>query len=180
LQVCASPAIAVGYQRSYRSSLDAFLTIFLAHGLRSGLWRVGRANVLRLSLGSAVQMRAYVQTKRVLSSGRPVEEWQRLTHNVCAALCSSVAAAPTVAALDIIKTRLYLQLVEVRGRGMYYSGVWDCVRQIYRAEGLPGYTKGLFVAFCYSSVNSFITLLSWDEFKRWGSHSFQQDGYAIE
>ncbi|EEC17859.1 carrier protein, putative [Ixodes scapularis] len=113
-EVRASPAIALGYQRSYQNSLDAFRTIFLAHGLRRGLWCAGGANVLRLSLGSAVQMSAYVQMKRVLSSGRPVEEWQRLTHNVC----SSVAAAPVVAALDIIKIRLYLQPVDVRGRGM--------------------------------------------------------------
>ncbi|KAG0412985.1 hypothetical protein HPB47_009867 [Ixodes persulcatus] len=152
----------------------------LAHGLRRGFWRAGRDNVLRFSLGSAVQMGAYTPRRSASRrSGRPVKEWQRLTHNVCAALCSSVAAAPVVAVLDI-KTRLYLQPVDLRGRVMYYSGAWDCVRQIYRAQGLPGYTKGLFVAFCYSSINSFITLLSWDEFKRWGSHSFQQEGYAIE
>ncbi|XP_065300439.1 solute carrier family 25 member 35-like isoform X2 [Dermacentor albipictus] len=61
LQARASPQIAVGYQHHYPSSFEAFRTIYRTHGLRRGLWRSAQANVLRLSIGSAIQMGAYVQ-----------------------------------------------------------------------------------------------------------------------
>lgn len=61
LQTRASAQIAVGYQHHYRSSLEAALTIYREHGLRRGLWRAAQANVLRLALGSVIQMGAFVQ-----------------------------------------------------------------------------------------------------------------------
>lgn len=155
--------------------------IYQDHGLRRGLWRAAQANILRLSLGSAAQMAAFVQMRRIMGTVSGSEdEWEHLSSSVIAATGSSIAAAPVVAALDIIKTRLYLQPVNKQGRGVYYSSILDCVRKINRTEGVMGYTKGMSIAFSYSFLNSSITLLSWEELKRFGSHSFERIPFTVE
>ncbi|KAK8769796.1 solute carrier family 25 member 35-like [Amblyomma americanum] len=164
LQTRASAQIAVGYQHHYRSSFEAVRIIYRAHGLRRGLWRAAQANVLRLSIGSGIQMGAYVQAKRKLSQYTG-DDMHHLVTSVAAAVYSSIAAAPAVATLDTIKTRMYLQPVDRRGRGIYYAGVLDCVRKIYTMEGVAGYSRGILIAFFYSITNSTITLLSWNELK---------------
>ncbi|KAH8033251.1 hypothetical protein HPB51_008650 [Rhipicephalus microplus] len=179
LQTRASPQIAVGYQHHYRSSLEAFRKIYRAHGLRRGLWRAAQANVLRLSIASAIQMGAYVQAKRKLSqfdANRP----HHFINSMAAAVYSSIAAAPAVSTLDMIKTRMYLQPVDRRGRGIYYASVLDCVRKIYMLEGIMGYSRGLLIAFLYSILNSSITLLSWDELKRLRLESREHRELVVE
>ncbi|KAH9377243.1 hypothetical protein HPB48_006952 [Haemaphysalis longicornis] len=173
LQTRASAQIAVGYQHHYRSSLEAARTIYHEHGLRRGLWRAAQANVLRLALGSAIQMGAFVQAKRHLSLYEK-DQLHHLLASLIAAMLSSVAAAPAVATLDMIKTRLYLQPVDRHGRGIYYAGVLDCVRKIYVMEGVAGYSRGMLIAFLYSITNSSITLLSWEELRRLRLESREQ------
>ncbi|XP_037510283.1 solute carrier family 25 member 35 [Rhipicephalus sanguineus] len=179
LQTRASPQIAVGYQHHYRSSIEAFRTIYRAHGLRRGLWRAAQANVLRLSIASAIQMGAYVQAKRKLSHFDANGPHHVIT-STAAAVYSSIAAAPAVSTLDMIKTRMYLQPVDRRGRGIYYASVLDCIRKIYMLEGLAGYSRGLLIAFLYSILNSSITLLSWDELKRLRSESREHHELVVE
>ncbi|KAH6945158.1 hypothetical protein HPB50_007442 [Hyalomma asiaticum] len=179
LQTRASPEIAVGYQHHYRSSFEAFRIIYRAHGLRRGLWRAAQANVLRLSIGSAIQMGAYVQAKRELSYF-DANGLHHFITSMAAAVYSSIAAAPAVSTLDMIKTRMYLQPVDRRGRGIYYASVLDCVHKIYMMEGIAGYSRGMLIAFLYSIVNSSITLLSWDEIKRMRIESREYRELVIE
>ncbi|XP_049515941.1 solute carrier family 25 member 34-like [Dermacentor silvarum] len=218
LQTRASPQIAVGYQHHYPSSLEAFRTIYRTHGLRRGLWRSAQANVLRLSIGSAIQMGAYVQPSPLptdvfksschcLDAGTAGtcnltlqspdgsqtkgQAKRKLSHfdangfhhfitSMAAAVYSSIAAAPAVSMLDMIKTRMYLQPVDRRGRGIYYASVLDCIRKIYMMEGAAGYSRGMLVAFFYSIVNSSITLLSWDELKRLRVESREHHELVVE
>nr|XP_050050607.1 solute carrier family 25 member 35-like [Dermacentor andersoni] len=179
LQARASPQIAVGYQHHYPSSFEAFRTIYRTHGLRRGLWRSAQANVLRLSIGSAIQMGAYVQAKRQLSQ-LDASGLHHFITSMAAAVYSSIAAAPAVSMLDMIKTRMYLQPVDRRGRGIYYAGVLDCIRKIYMMEGVAGYSRGMLIAFFYSIVNSSITLLSWGELKRLRIESREHREFVVE
>ncbi|XP_037559822.1 solute carrier family 25 member 34-like [Dermacentor silvarum] len=189
LQTRASPQIAVGYQHHYPSSLEAFRTIYRTHGLRRGLWRSAQANVLGFpsappsrwapTCRSPDGSQAKGQAKRKLSHF-DANGFHHFITSMAAAVYSSIAAAPAVSMLDMIKTRMYLQPVDRRGRGIYYASVLDCIRKIYMMEGAAGYSRGMLVAFFYSIVNSSITLLSWDELKRLRVESREHHELVVE
>lgn len=48
-----------------------------------------------------------------------------------------------VAPIWLIKTRLQLQTNEMKRQGLAYSGSLDCIRRVYKEEGLRGFYKGL-------------------------------------
>src|SRR3989338_2500442 len=45
--------------------------------------------------------------------------------------------------LDTIKVRLQTQPIDKSGRGLVYRGVIDCVKKVWRHEGLLGFFKGM-------------------------------------
>jgi hypothetical protein len=54
-------------------------------------------------------------------------------------MMSTTAVAP----IWLIKTRLQLQTNEMKRQGLAYKGSLDCIRRVYREEGLRGFYKGL-------------------------------------
>ncbi|XP_064457080.1 solute carrier family 25 member 35-like [Ornithodoros turicata] len=170
LQIRSSPVIAVGHQHGYTNTLGCLSGVYHSHGLRRGLWRAATGNIIRVAMGSGVQMASFVQFKRMATSTGS-EGTDELFAVVVASLASSAASAPFSSALDMIKTRMYLQPVDRRGRGIYYSGFIDCILKVYRNDGLRSYMRGWSVAFTYTLFNSLITLISWEELKRFGSHA---------
>ncbi|XP_064458833.1 solute carrier family 25 member 35-like [Ornithodoros turicata] len=169
LQIRSSPAIAVGHQHGLKTSWQVFTVMYSLYGIRRGIWRAATSNVLRLSIGSAVQMAAMIKYKAVfrVPNGDARDE---LITVVTASVASSATSAPVISALDMIKSRMYLQPVDNRGRGVYYDGILNCARKIYSLDGMLGFLRGWNVAFTYTLLYSSITLVSWEEMKKLRKH----------
>lgn len=80
---------------------------------------------------------------------------------------STTAVAP----LWLVKTRLQLQTNEMRRQGMGYKGSLDCIKRVFREEGIRGFYKGL--------AASYLGTLTPDIGYLQGSHSVSRHNWFI-
>lgn len=161
----ASAKIAVGYQHGYTSARSAFLEIYRKQGIKHGLWRATTSNMLRISAASAIQLSTFIGMKTLLNTATEWKERYFFINTVLAALMSGLLCAPVIAAVDVLRARMYAQPSGPKGEGLYYKSLWDCIRKIKKTEGMRGFAKGAGGAFLYTLMTSSITLVSWDELK---------------
>ncbi|TFJ86196.1 hypothetical protein NSK_002404 [Nannochloropsis salina CCMP1776] len=163
LQSRALRAIAVGHQHEHTSTFQALRKIYGEQGLR-GLWRGVEGAVPRLTLGSALQLSTFSYMKEaVRRSGHVEEPWVP----VVASLLSSVNIIIFMEPLDVVRTRLYNQPTDARGRGLYYRGFWDCFRKVIQTEGfLHGMYKGAGAAYFRMAPQAIMGLSFWDSIRR--------------
>lgn len=85
---------------------------------------------------SAIKFMAYEQIKLLMGKdGQALPPWQKL---ISGSLAGFIAQS-TIYPMEVLKTRLAL-----RKTGQY-SSMLDCVRKIYRHEGLKAFYRGYFV-----------------------------------
>jgi solute carrier family 25 protein 34/35 len=63
---------------------------------------------------------------------------------------------------DVVATRMFNQK-----HGLYYDGLWDCIKKMYRHEGVLGFYKGTFAHFFRIGPHSLLTLIIWDRYRKW-------------
>ncbi|XP_064458667.1 solute carrier family 25 member 35-like [Ornithodoros turicata] len=161
----ATEKIAVGYQHGYTSARAAFLEIYRRQGIKHGLWRATTSNMLRISTASAIQLATFTGMKSLLNTACEWKERYFFINTVLAAFFSGLLSAPVIAAVDVLRCRMYAQPSKPSGEGLYYKSLWDCIRKIKKTEGVRGFGKGAGGAFLYTLMTSSITLVSWDELK---------------
>ena len=163
LQSRALQAIAVGHQHHHTSTYQALRDIHMQHGLK-GLWRGVEGAVPRLMLGSALQLSTFSYIKEaVRNSGWVDEGWVP----VLASLLSSVNIILFMEPLDVVRTRLYNQPTDGRGRGIYYRGFVDCFSKVVEKEGFfHGMYKGAGAAYFRMAPQAILGLSFWDSFRR--------------
>ncbi|XP_022693426.1 solute carrier family 25 member 35-like isoform X3 [Varroa jacobsoni] len=172
--------IRVAHQRQYTSMLHAFYDIYRSYRLSTGLWRATGSNVLRVGVGSSVQLSSFVGIKNVLNLSVDYNERFLVFNTIMAALASGVLVSPIIASLDLIRVRMYIQPVDSNGRGLLYKNVWDCFRRIKAREGLLAFWKGSTGAFFYVMITSSITLVSWDEMRHVRNARLNSRDYIID
>ncbi|KIY50407.1 mitochondrial carrier [Fistulina hepatica ATCC 64428] len=146
-----SPALPVGTQHKYRSSLEALTTIFRAEGVR-GLYRGIDAAILRTAMGSSVQLPSYNFTKRQLAD-----------HDILAADSKwTFLLSSTVSGICVALTRMYNQPTKLGSNGKYvgvlYKNPIDCLWKTFRTEGLRGWYKGSTAHFFRIAPHTIVTL----------------------
>lgn len=99
----------VGQSRSYKSTLDALMTIIRQDGIR-GLYRGIGATCIRSSLLTAGQLSSYDHTKQILKSKGILNEGIPL--HVTASVISGLMAATCCAPADRVKTMMMLQTTD--------------------------------------------------------------------
>ncbi|KAH9360665.1 hypothetical protein HPB48_004797 [Haemaphysalis longicornis] len=161
----ASAAIAVGYQHGYRTARAALAHIYRTQGVWNGLWRATSTNMLRLSVGSALQLSTFTAFKTLLNTAVEGRERYFVVNTLLAAFLSGVTVAPPVAFLDGLRARLYAQPSNPSGEGIYYNGLRDCVIKVKQTEGLRALARGAGGAFFYIMTSSVVTLVTWEEIK---------------
>ncbi|EGN99496.1 hypothetical protein SERLA73DRAFT_182472 [Serpula lacrymans var. lacrymans S7.3] len=139
-----SPALPVGTQRYYKSSFNAFTTIWKAEKFR-GLIRGIDAAVLRTTIGSSVLLPSYYGTKhQIVSNGLLPENsiWTYLASSSVSTICVTIVMQPSDTAL----TRLYNQPTKRLPNGTLigtlYKNPIDCLWKTIQAEGIRGCYKG--------------------------------------
>lgn len=76
-------------------------------------------------------------------------------------MLSGIAVAVAMTPLDVISTRLYNQALDIRGKGLSYSGPLDCFIKVFKAEGLFGLYKGCLANYLRVGPHSVLTLSFW-------------------
>ncbi|KZW00018.1 mitochondrial carrier [Exidia glandulosa HHB12029] len=155
-----SPALPVGTQHYYKSSVDALSTIVRAEGPR-GLARGMDAAILRTAMGSSAQIPSYMFAKNqlvsrgILSADSP---WTYLASSSFSGLCTCIVMQPADTAL----TRVYNQPTQVlpNGRtvGLLYKNPIDCLWKTLQTEGPFGWYKGSTAHFLRIAPHTIVTL----------------------
>lgn len=106
-----------------------------------GFFRGNGANVVRIFPFSAIQLSTYPRFKAFMSTvgtndGKAVTSSGRM---FCAGVAAGVTATSLTYPLDFIRSRLSLQKPGMQ----IYSGIWDGLRQVVRADGFLGVYRGL-------------------------------------
>ncbi|CAH0604959.1 unnamed protein product [Chrysodeixis includens] len=159
IQAAAHPSIAVGRQHRYNGMCDGIVTIYKTEGFR-GFFAGVNATCARLAVGSAAQLTTFSTAKEVL-----------LAHNICknsqlglafgASAISGVVVAVIICPFDVCTVRLYNQGSAASG-AVLYTGVIDCLRKIYRIEGLHGLYKGIGPLYLRIAPHTTLSLVIWD------------------
>ncbi|XP_037973993.2 solute carrier family 25 member 35 isoform X3 [Plutella xylostella] len=160
IQAAAHPSIAVGRQHRYKGTLDAFSTIYRTEGVR-GYFAGLTATCSRLAVGSAAQLTTFSTSKQALVS-HGVCEHSPFALAFAASAISGVVVALVICPFDVATVRLYNQGSEKTQGGLLYNGVIDCLRKIYRTEGLYGLYKGVGPLYLRIAPHTTLSLVIWD------------------
>ncbi|KAF9270662.1 mitochondrial carrier [Marasmius fiardii PR-910] len=159
-----SPALPVGTQHFYKSSFDAFSTIFRAEGLR-GLVRGIDAAILRTSMGSSVQLPSYNFTKTQLVKHGILPEgstWTFLASSTVSGACVCLAMQPADTALTRVYNQPTTRTPDGKLIGVLYRNPIDCLWKTFKAEGVRGWYKGSTAHFMRIAPHTIVTLTAND------------------
>ncbi|CAO2203601.1 unnamed protein product [Urochloa humidicola] len=148
----------------YQSILSALQRIAKEEGIRglySGLLPslVGVAHV-------AIQLPVYEKVKLYFAK-RDNTTVDKLspTHVAMCSSGSKVAASIITYPHEVVRSKLQEQGRDHHG-AMRYSGVTDCIKQVYKKEGFPGFYRGCATNLLRTTPNAVITFTSYEMINR--------------
>lgn len=154
----------VGFQHSYKGALSGLKEIAQTEGIR-GLYRGATAAMLRVGVGSGVQLSCYDACKSFVVSLSPnTFTNSSVSTHFAASMVSGLFVTLAMNPFDVISTRMYNQPV-VNGRNAVYSNVFDCAVKIARAEGPIGFYKGFVPHFLRLGPHTILTFIFWEQLK---------------
>jgi len=167
-QSSARKEIAVGHQHHYTGTFNAFKDIIEKEGVR-GLWRGAHGQVLRVGMGSAIQISTYERIKEIIAPFFPQQEGQctNMWMATASAFCTSFPLVIAMNPVDVVATRLYNQKV-VDGKGVLYSGPIDCLQKTYKQEGLVGCYKGTVAHYMRLAPHTLGTFIIFESLQNFG------------
>ncbi|CAI0549036.1 unnamed protein product [Linum tenue] len=112
-------------------------SVSISHAFRSIVKSEGTAGLYRgiaaMGLGAgpahAVYFSVYETCKKRFSGNNPNNSLAHAASGVCATVASDAVFTP----MDMVKQRLQL------GNNTVYRGVWDCVKRVFREEGIGAF-----------------------------------------
>lgn len=119
---------------NYSGFGEALRDIYREGGVR-GLWRGATASMMRIAVGSAVQLSVYDSIKGAILHWTGASEGVGV--HLGASLLTGVIVTVCMNPLDVVSTRVY------NARPGFYKGLGDCFRRTLAAEGVTGLYKGL-------------------------------------
>lgn len=99
----------------------------------SSLWRGNLINVLKITPESAIKFTAYEQIKILM--GQEGQQLPLLQKFLSGSLAGFISQS-TIYPMEVLKTRLALR------KSGQYNGISDCMRNIYKAEGIKAFYRG--------------------------------------
>ncbi|KFM56993.1 Solute carrier family 25 member 35, partial [Stegodyphus mimosarum] len=145
LQAQSSSVVAVGFQHKHQGMMEAFRCVVFQHG-PFALWRGASAAMARVTCGSAAQLATFSKSKCWIESLQIFKPDSWLSA-LAASMLGGVAVVVCMTPLDVVSTRVYNQGVDSHGKGLIYSGLWDCIKKIMSSEGFFGFYKGSTASF---------------------------------
>ncbi|KAJ9096222.1 hypothetical protein QFC20_006466 [Naganishia adeliensis] len=168
-----SPALPVGAQHNYRSSIHALSEVVKNEG-KLGLVRGVGSAMLRTAMGSSVQLPSYNYAKRVLMvNGYTAENsyWTYLASSSFSGICVCLVMQPADTALTRVYNQPTITGPDGRTRGALYSNPFDCLWKTLKTEGFFGWYKGTTAHFLRIVPHTVITLVAneliLEQYKKW-------------
>ncbi|XP_020295317.1 solute carrier family 25 member 35 isoform X2 [Pseudomyrmex gracilis] len=161
LQAQSAKSIAVGYQRDYAGSWDAYKSLWKEGGI-AALYRGWNANLPRVFVGSATQLTTFGLVSDWLHSLDIFPDRPILLTFLAAAIGGSCVAI-TMQPFDVLATRLYNQQTDAAGKGALYRGLGDALIKIFRTEGLTGLYKGTFPTWLRIAPHTVLCLVFYEK-----------------
>lgn len=138
--------------------MSAFRSIVREEGVR-GLARGTTAQMLRVGVGSAVQLSTYESCKQLVLAYGIARDGIALhfASSVVSGLLLSVALNP----VDVACTRMYNQSA---AQQLYTSPI-DCLVKTFRAEGVRGLYKGWLAQYARVAPHTTLTFVCFEQFR---------------
>ncbi|OQR79585.1 solute carrier family 25 member 35 isoform 1 [Tropilaelaps mercedesae] len=156
--------IAVGFQHKHSSVTQAFLSVYREGGFL-GLWRGANAAMLRVSAGSAIQLSTFTSIQEKILENETISRYPN-TSTLIASFVAGLGLCLAMTPFDVLCTRLYNQgLDPITGRGLYYSGFFDCFLKMARTEGFWGFYKGVGASYLRVGPHTVLTMMFWTHLK---------------
>lgn len=124
-----------------------------------GLWRGATILIFRGAVLSASQTAAYDTTKTVCKSNYIMDDGPVL--HAIASLAGAVALTTSIIPIDVVLTRY-----QTASDAEVTQGPTKCVLDIFRREGLRGFTRGWLTLFVRMAPSSFFTFLIYEQLRR--------------
>ena len=164
LQSRSTAMIAVGHQHNISGFTDAFAKIYQTHGL-AGLWRGATGSMMRVTVGSSVQLTTFTKVKSFINDLEVFKKDSILT-SLASATVGGFAVCTAMTPFDVVSTRLYNQPVDNTGKGLKYTGIFDCALKIFKTEGIMGYYKGWSASLLRLGPHTVLSLCFWQELRK--------------
>ena len=146
-------------QHNYNSGvLGAFRSIVRQEGAR-GLMRGTTAQMLRVGVGSAVQLSTYESCNELVRESGVAKDGVPLYF--ASSLVSGFLLSLAMNPVDVVCTRMYNQGASA---GLYSSPV-DCLVKMFRAEGVRGLYKGWLAQYARLAPHTTLTFICFEQFK---------------
>lgn len=132
----APKVAAVGGKETYSGMFNALAKIYQSEGMR-GLYRGFVPGIFGVSHG-AIQFMAYEEMKNKFNDYRqvPLDSKMGTIEYLSFSSISKIIAVAVTYPYQVARARL-------QDRNHNYSGIWDCIRKIWRHESWQGYYKGM-------------------------------------
>ncbi|CAG9865412.1 unnamed protein product [Phyllotreta striolata] len=160
LQTQAAAAIAVGHQHRHRGTWSALRTIYKKNGVK-GLFRGTTAAIPRGAVGSIAQLIGFDYSKQALLQYDYFKDKKMLTLFL-GSMVGGVGISVFITPFDLVMTRLYNQPTDAKGKGLLYTSYGDCVRKIYKTEGVSAFYKGVGPMYLRLGPHSVLCLMFWE------------------
>eukprot|EP00746_Dinoflagellata_sp_MGD_P034810 gnl/MRDRNA2_/MRDRNA2_183231_c0_seq1.p1 gnl/MRDRNA2_/MRDRNA2_183231_c0~~gnl/MRDRNA2_/MRDRNA2_183231_c0_seq1.p1 ORF type:complete len:312 (+),score=37.50 gnl/MRDRNA2_/MRDRNA2_183231_c0_seq1:79-1014(+) len=140
-----------GQPPQYRNSLHCFAKIYQMEGITNGLWKGTTATISRAALISSGSLASYDHSKILIRQAGWMEEGPTL-HATCAVISGLVAVTACNPA-DVVKSRIM-----IASTGAAQASISRIILQIWSQEGLTGFMRGWFPAYCRIGPAYFIEM----------------------
>jgi len=159
-------AVSVGHQHHYRGAFQGLYLIARTEGVR-GLYRGASAAMIRVGIGSGVQLSTYDACKSTIVSymQSPYFTHTSVATHFCASMVSGLLVTLAMNPADVVSTRMYNQPVR-DNKNVLYKNVVDCAIQIAKTEGFMGFYKGFLPHYLRLGPHTILTFIFWEQLKQ--------------
>jgi solute carrier family 25 folate transporter 32 len=163
------------YRPHYTSLFDAFRSIYREKGLIRGLYQGVTPNVLGNGISWGLYLFIY-NTVDVLHTNTFERKQLTFQHRL---IYSTIAGITTISITNpiwVVKTRMCLQYSNSR-TNLHYKNTFDCIRKIYRLEGMKAFYKGL-IPGIFGTIHGTIQFVSYEQMKAFYVKTFHTTEFS--
>ncbi|XP_050523570.1 solute carrier family 25 member 35-like [Daktulosphaira vitifoliae] len=166
LQSLSAKSIAVGHQHSTTGTLSGLRSIYSDYGITRGLWRGATGAMVRISVGSSVQLSTMTLMTESLVNKGILQKDQKIMATFITSMIGGVFVAFVMAPFDLVSTRLYNQGVDSKGRGLLYRSYIECLTKTFKQEGVQGLYKGFLPCYMRLGPHLVLSMVFWDTLRQ--------------
>ena len=129
----------------YKGMIDCFIRIIKEEGVIS-LWRGNFSNILRYFPNQALNFALNEKFHKFFCPYNSEKNpWKFLLGNLLAGGVAGTASLSFIYPLDFVRTRLAVDITKSEGH-REFNGIIDCIKKIYRSDGIYGLYRGYMVS----------------------------------